>query len=102
MASVGVSLRMRYHAPRRSGDFTSAVRRAHWNAVGIRALAPKTTVRSYVGGVPVNRSVAGARAPVAERLPRQGHELPTVVVGVQGELEDAERIRDHFAVGMDR
>src|SRR5207249_4316670 len=33
--SVGVSFRMRYQAPLRSVHFTSAFRRAHWNAAGM-------------------------------------------------------------------
>src|SRR3989475_6833213 len=38
--SVDVSFRMRYQAPLRSAHFTSAFRRAHWNAGGI-------PIRSY-------------------------------------------------------
>src|SRR2546430_10768595 len=32
VASLDVSLRIRYHAPRRSGVCTFSLRRAHWNA----------------------------------------------------------------------
>src|SRR5438093_9635574 len=32
VASLDVSLTIRYHAPRRSGVFTFSLRRAHWNA----------------------------------------------------------------------
>src|SRR5437870_6902786 len=31
VASLDVSLRIRYHAPRRSGVFTFSFKRAHWN-----------------------------------------------------------------------
>src|SRR5205807_10619041 len=47
-----------------------------------------------------NHSVARAGAPIGERLPGYGHELPGVAVGRESELEDPERRRDRLTRWM--
>src|SRR5207244_10128947 len=51
-ASVGVSFRMRYQAPLRSAHFTSALRRAHWNALGMGTSLARMAVRWRVTARP--------------------------------------------------